>query len=77
MIRLPSAMDNRPLKFDEFESYKFQTIYVSATPGPYELDKSSSVIEQLIRRKLSRLILLLILDLPLVKLRMYYLKYIK
>ena len=48
-FRLPSAMDNRPLKFDEFESYKFQTIYVSATPGPYELDKSSSVIEQLIR----------------------------
>ncbi len=48
-FRLPSAMDNRPLKFDEFESYNFQTIYVSATPGPYELDKSSSVIEQLIR----------------------------
>ena len=48
-FRLPSAMDNRPLKFEEFESYKFQTIYVSATPGSYELDKSSSVIEQLIR----------------------------
>ena len=48
-FRLPSAMDNRPLKFDEFESYKFQTIYVSATPGPYELDKSEDIIEQLIR----------------------------
>ncbi len=48
-FRLPSAMDNRPLKFDEFESYKFQTIYVSATPGPYEIEKSTSVIEQLIR----------------------------
>ena len=48
-FRLPSAMDNRPLKFDEFENYQFQTIYVSATPGPYELDKSDSIIEQLIR----------------------------
>ena len=48
-FRLPSAMDNRPLKFDEFESYEFQTIYVSATPGPYELDKSQGIIEQLIR----------------------------
>ncbi len=48
-FRLPSAMDNRPLKFDEFESYEFQTIYVSATPGPYELDKSQDIIEQLIR----------------------------
>ena len=48
-FRLPSAMDNRPLKFDEFEEYNFQTIYVSATPGPYELDKSTAVIEQVIR----------------------------
>ena len=48
-FRLPSAMDNRPLKFDEFEGYNFQTIYVSATPGPYELDKSTAVIEQVIR----------------------------
>ena len=48
-FRLPSAMDNRPLKFDEFESYEFQTIYVSATPGQYELDKSEDIIEQLIR----------------------------
>ena len=39
-FRLPSALDNRPLKFEEFESYNFQTIYVSATPGNYELDKS-------------------------------------
>ncbi len=48
-FRLPSAMDNRPLKFDEFEAYNFQTIYVSATPGQYEIEKSTSVIEQLIR----------------------------
>ena len=48
-FRLPSAMDNRPLKFDEFEGYNFQTVYVSATPGPYELDKSTAIIEQVIR----------------------------
>ncbi len=48
-FRLPSAMDNRPLNFDEFEAYNFQSIYVSATPGPYEIEKSTSVIEQLIR----------------------------
>ncbi len=48
-FRLPSAMDNRPLKFDEFEAYHFQTIYVSATPGSYEVDKSSAIIEQVIR----------------------------
>lgn len=48
-FRLPSAMDNRPLKFDEFEAYDFQTIYVSATPGPYEVDKSNAIIEQVIR----------------------------
>ena len=48
-FRLPSAMDNRPLKFDEFEGYDFQTIYVSATPGPYELERSTAIIEQVIR----------------------------
>ena len=48
-FRLPSAMDNRPLKFDEFEDYNFQTIYVSATPGPYEIEKSTAIIEQVIR----------------------------
>jgi excinuclease ABC subunit B len=48
-FRLPSAMDNRPLKFDEFEGYNFQTVYVSATPGSYELDKSTAIIEQVIR----------------------------
>jgi len=48
-FRLPSAMDNRPLKFEEFEAYNFQTIYVSATPGSYEVDKSSAIIEQVIR----------------------------
>ena len=48
-FRLPSAMDNRPLKFEEFSGYSFQTIYVSATPGPYELEFSSNIIEQVIR----------------------------
>jgi len=49
-FRLPSAMDNRPLKFDEFESISPQTIYVSATPGDYELEKSNGdVAEQVIR----------------------------
>ena len=49
-FRLPSAMDNRPLKFDEFETRTHQIVYVSATPGPYELTKSSGVvIEQIIR----------------------------
>ncbi len=49
-FRLPSAMDNRPLKFEEFETRTNQILYVSATPGPYELTKSSGVvIEQIIR----------------------------
>ncbi len=49
-FRLPSAMDNRPLKFDEFEAVTGQTLYVSATPAEYELKKSQGVIvEQLIR----------------------------
>ena len=49
-FRLPSARDNRPLKFDEFENRVKQTIYVSATPGPYELTQSQGVVvEQVIR----------------------------
>src|SRR6266700_3499215 len=49
-FRLPSALDNRPLKFEEFEGRVNQVIYVSATPGPYELTKSSGVVvEQIIR----------------------------
>jgi excinuclease ABC subunit B len=49
-FRLPSALDNRPLNFKEFEARVGQTIYVSATPGPYELTKASGeVIEQIIR----------------------------
>jgi excinuclease ABC subunit B len=49
-FRLPSALDNRPLKFEEFEERVNQVIYVSATPGPYELTKSSGVVvEQIIR----------------------------
>ncbi|HRH64046.1 MAG TPA: excinuclease ABC subunit UvrB [Bacteroidia bacterium] len=49
-FRLPSAMDNRPLKFEEFEGLTHQTIYVSATPADYELEKSGGIIvEQLIR----------------------------
>jgi excinuclease ABC subunit B len=49
-FRLPSALDNRPLKFEEFERRLNQVVYVSATPGPYELTKSSGVVvEQIIR----------------------------
>ena len=48
-FRLPSALDNRPLKFDEFESKIKQVVYVSATPGEYELSKTDRVIEQIIR----------------------------
>ena len=49
-FRLPSAMDNRPLTFEEFENRVHQTIYVSATPGPYELTRSAGiVVEQVIR----------------------------
>ncbi|MEW4266501.1 excinuclease ABC subunit UvrB [Priestia megaterium] len=48
-FRLPSALDNRPLKFDEFEQHIKQIVHVSATPGPYELEKAPEVIEQIIR----------------------------
>src|SRR5579875_2427532 len=49
-FRLPSAMDNRPLRFEEWESRVDQTVYVSATPGPYELTKAAGVVtEQIIR----------------------------
>lgn len=48
-FRLPSAMDNRPLKLEEFEDKIHQIIYVSATPGPYEQEQTSTVIEQIIR----------------------------
>jgi len=48
-FRLLSALDNRPLKFEEFESKANQVIYVSATPGPYELEKGEMVAEQIIR----------------------------
>ena len=49
-FRLPSARDNRPLKFEEFETRTYQTIYVSATPGPFELTKAAGVVvEQVIR----------------------------
>jgi len=44
-FRLPSALDNRPLRFEEFESLIRQAIFVSATPGPWELDRSSCVVE--------------------------------
>ena len=48
--RLPSAMDNRPLRFEEFENRTNQVMYVSATPGPYELTQSGGVVvEQIIR----------------------------
>ena len=48
-FRLPSALDNRPLRFDEFEQKIHQTIFVSATPGKYELEHSKQIVEQLIR----------------------------
>ena len=48
-FRLEAARDNRPLKFDEFQKRLKQTIFVSATPGPYELDKAGQVVEQVIR----------------------------
>jgi excinuclease ABC subunit B len=48
-FRLPSALDNRPLRFDEFEGLAPQTIYTSATPGPYEQEHAGAVVEQLIR----------------------------
>ncbi|MGB9738748.1 excinuclease ABC subunit UvrB [Chloroflexus sp.] len=48
-FRLPSALDNRPLKFEEFEQHVYQVIYVSATPGPYEREKSEQIVEQIIR----------------------------
>lgn len=48
-FRLPSALDNRPLKFEEFEERVHRIVYVSATPGPYELDRAELVTEQIIR----------------------------
>ncbi len=48
-FRMPSAMDNRPLKFDEFEQVMGYTIYTSATPGPYETERSEQTVEQIIR----------------------------
>ncbi|MFP4199898.1 MAG: excinuclease ABC subunit UvrB [Clostridia bacterium] len=48
-FRLPSAFDNRPLTFDEFEEHIGQTLYVSATPAQYELERSSHVVEQIVR----------------------------
>ncbi|WP_456266311.1 MULTISPECIES: excinuclease ABC subunit UvrB [unclassified Bacillus (in: firmicutes)] len=48
-FRLPSALDNRPLTFDEFEKHIHHIVHVSATPGPYELEKTPEVVEQIIR----------------------------
>lgn len=48
-FRLPSALDNRPLRFDEFTERIGQTVYLSATPGPYELERSQGFVEQIIR----------------------------
>jgi excinuclease ABC subunit B len=48
-FRLPSALDNRPLRFDEFERIAPQTIFVSATPGPYERQHADAVVEQVVR----------------------------
>ena len=48
-FRLPSALDNRPLSFDEFQQRMGQTIYTSATPGPFELERANQVVQQIIR----------------------------
>lgn len=48
-FRLPSALDNRPLQFQEFSDFSLQTIYVSATPGAYELEHSGAIVEQVVR----------------------------
>jgi excinuclease ABC subunit B len=48
-FRLPSALDNRPLRFDEFEKVMRQTVFVSATPGPYEVKHQQQVVEQVVR----------------------------
>ncbi|MFP3490352.1 excinuclease ABC subunit B, partial [Staphylococcus sp. SIMBA_130] len=48
-FRLPSALDNRPLKFEEFEGKTKQLVYVSATPGPYQLEHNPVMTEQIIR----------------------------
>lgn len=48
-FRLPSALDNRPLTFDEFEKHISQAVYVSATPGPYELEHTPEMVQQIIR----------------------------
>ena len=48
-FRLPSALDNRPLRFEEWEHLAPQMIFVSATPGPYEQDKAGQVVEQVVR----------------------------
>ncbi|MDN3439267.1 excinuclease ABC subunit UvrB [Planococcus sp. APC 3900] len=48
-FRLPSAMDNRPLTFDEFEKHISQAVFVSATPGPYEMEHTPEMVEQIIR----------------------------
>lgn len=48
-FRLPSALDNRPLRFEEFEKHIYQVIYTTATPGPYEFEHSQQVVDQIIR----------------------------
>ncbi|MCP6717212.1 excinuclease ABC subunit B, partial [Klebsiella pneumoniae] len=48
-FRLPSALDNRPLKLEEVEQHINQVVYMSATPGPYEMDRTKHVVQQIIR----------------------------
>lgn len=69
-FRLPSALDNRPLKFEEFEEKTKQLVYVSATPGPYEIEHTDKMVEQIIRPT-GLLILKLRLDLLKIKLTIY------
>ena len=48
-FRLPNALDNRPLRLEEFEQHVNQIVYVSATPGPYEMEQTETVVQQIIR----------------------------
>ena len=56
-FRLPSCLDNRPLKFEEWENFRPQTIFVSATPGPWELEQTAGVFSEQVVRPTGRLIL--------------------
>lgn len=74
-FRLPSALDNRPLRFEEFERLAPQMIFTSATPGPYEYEHARQVVEQVVRPTVCSILPLKYVPLP-AKLMMYYQKLI-